>query len=655
MGVVRGAYPERVEEQPSALDAAAARTVGLIQRRLPQLRRRWEAIPQEVERHASDFAGRREEVLRQAARDLGPDLRERGFVDPLVARCFALVRETAEQHLSMRHYDVQLMGGWVLLHGMVAEMQTGEGKTLTAVLSATAAALAGLPVHVVTVNDYLARRDAENMGPVYQALGLSVGVIVAGMSPAERRAAYACDVTYCTNKEVGFDYLRDRILLRGRPGRLRLHLERMAGGLRTERLAHQGLHFAIVDEADSVLVDEARTPLVISTRESDATEEEICRVGLELAKALEPRRDFEIVGRERQIRLLRAGSERLARLGASHGGVWRGPRRREDLVKRALSALHLFHRDQHYLVHDGRVQIVDEYTGRVMKDRSWEHGLHQMIEVKEGVAVSGRQDAVARISYQRFFRRYLRLSGMTGTAREVAGELWSTYRLPVATIPTHRPTQRRGVGERIFATKREKWVAAVCRIRELHAEGRPVLVGTRSVAASEELAVRLEAAGIAHTVLNARQDGEEARIVALAGEPGRVTVATNMAGRGTDIRLAPGVARRGGLHVIATERHDARRIDRQLFGRCGRQGDPGTYEAIVSLEDDLVQHHAGALGARLLAQAPRAGERAEAWARRAVLRRAQRGAERAHSRMRRDLLKADLDLDSMLAFSGPPE
>jgi preprotein translocase subunit SecA len=278
-----------------------------------------------------------------------------------------------------------------------------------------------------------------------------------------------------------------------------------------------------------------------------------------------------------------------------------------------------------------------------------------MVEVKEGVAVSGRQDAVARISYQRFFRRYLRLAGMTGTAREVAGELWSTYRLPVATVPTHRPMQRFSAGERIFATKKQKWDATVRRIQEIHALGRPVLVGTRSVVASEELSSRLAAVGVTHRVLNARQNSEEAQIVGEAGERGRVTVATNMAARGTDIRLAPGVARRGGLHVIATERHDARRIDRQLFGRCARQGDPGSYEAIVSLEDDLIAHHAGRLGAGLLANAPRTGEHAELAVRRWVLRHAQHGAERVHLRMRRDLLKMDLELDTMLAFAGPPE
>jgi preprotein translocase subunit SecA len=476
-GVVRGAYPERIEERPNTLDEFGARLGGLVLRRLPQWRRTWERIPEQVERHAAEFAACSNDDLKQTAWQLRRVLRERGFEDPSVARSFALVRETASRVLDMRHYDVQLMGGWLLLQGTVTEMQTGEGKTITATLPACTAALAGVPVHIITVNDYLAQRDAENMGPVYEALGLSVGVVISGLPPAQRRQAYACDVTYCTNKEVGFDYLRDRILLRGRPGRLRLHLERLGGGLRHERLVHRGLHFAIVDEADSVLVDEARTPLVISSRESDPTEEELGRVALQLAGALEPRRDFEILGRERQVRLLRPGLEQLERLAAPHGGVWLGPRRREDLVSRALSALHLFHRDQHYLIHDGKVQIVDEYTGRVMKDRSWEHGLHQMIEVKEGVPVTGRQDAVARISYQRFLRRYLRLSGMTGTAREVAGELWSTYRLPVVTVPTHRPMQRRGVGERVASTRSAKWELVAHSVEERHKEGRPVLVG----------------------------------------------------------------------------------------------------------------------------------------------------------------------------------
>jgi preprotein translocase subunit SecA len=661
-GVVRGAYPEREDEQLSKLDELGARVVGAASRRARARLRRWRGIPELAAAHAKEFEAALDEGLLSAASELRKQLRERGFEDELVARSFALVRETAARAIGERHFDVQLIGGAVLLHGMVAEMETGEGKTLTATLPACTAALAGIPVHIVTVNDYLARRDAEWMGPIYKALGLSVGVIASGMQPAERRAAYACDVTYCTNKEVAFDYLKDRIVLKGRPSRLRLQIEELAGrsrAARGEALIHRGLHFAIVDEADSVLIDEARTPLIISDRRHDATEEEVYRTAVELARELEVDRDFEIDERERQIALLDAGCARLEEIAEPRGGIWTGRRRREELVRQALSALHLFQRDQQYLVKDDKVQIIDEYTGRTMQDRSWEYGLHQMIEVKEDVPVTGRQDTRARISYQRFFRRYLRLAGMTGTARETDGELWSVYRLPVVRIPTNRPLQRCDLGERVLPSADAKWRAVVARIGELHSVSRPVLVGTRSVKASETLSALLEEAGIPHRVLNARQDEEEAEIIARAGEPGRVTVATNMAGRGTDIRLAQGVAERGGLHVLATERHDARRIDRQLFGRCGRQGDPGSFEAMVSLEDELFQVCGDAVG-RWLAdlagrrparESPRIADALRGYA----LRRAQRTAGRLHSRMRRDLLKWDEQLESLLAFSGRRE
>jgi len=358
--------------------------------------------------------------------------------------------------------------------------------------------------------------------------------------------------------------------------------------------------------------------------------------------------------RERQVRLLEAGSHRLEQLAPAHGGLLSGRRRREELVRQALTALHLFQRDQHYLVAEEKVRIIDEYTGRVMPDRSWELGLHQMIEVKEGVPLSAQQETRARISYQRFFRRYLRLAGMTGTAREVAGEIQAVYGLPVVRIPTHRPLCRTGLGERVFATADAKWDAIVERIRELHATGRPVLVGTRSLEASETLSARLTAAELPHQVLNARQDREEAEIVQRAGELGRITVATNMAGRGTDIRLGPGVVELGGLHVIATERHDARRIDRQLYGRAGRQGDPGSFESIVSLEDELFQVHAGPIERRLVDAAQRRSGRADRGVALA-LSRCQRAAERRNARVRRDLLRHDRDRDTMLAFSGRPE
>jgi preprotein translocase subunit SecA len=650
---VRGAYPEREEERLSKLDELGERWAGVVARRMRGMRRPWQDVPELVSQQADGLEQLSDAELREAADALRPVLRREGFADEPVARAFALVREAATRTLGQRHFDVQLAGGWVLLHGMVAEMETGEGKTLTATLSVCAAALAGVPVHVVTVNDYLAARDAETMGPLYRMLGLSVGTVVSQMDTAARQGAYACDVTYCTNKQLVFDYLWDRISLEGSSSRTRLQIERLAGGpQRREKLIQRGLHFAIVDEADSVLVDEARTPLIISERGGDSLEQEIYVTAVELAGELERNVDFEIDDRERRVELLEAGRAKLAQQGEPLGGIWRGQLRRESLVGQALSALHCFRRDQHYLVQEDKIEIIDEYTGRVMPDRSWEHGLHQMIEVKEGVSVTGRQQPRARISYQRFFRRYLRLAGMTGTAREVAGELSSVYRLSVVRIPTNRPVLRRSEGERVLRSADEKWEAVTARIATLHDAGRPVLVGTRSVEASERLAALLTEAVLPHRVLNARQDQEEALIIREAGEPGRITVATNMAGRGTDICLAPGVAERGGLHVIATERHEAGRIDRQLFGRCGRQGDPGSHEAFASLEDDLFATHANALAHRIAEAALQRESRLARAALGLAMARSQRDAERLHSRMRRQLLEHDTRLEALLAFSG---
>jgi preprotein translocase subunit SecA len=534
-------------------------------------------------------------------------------------------------------------------------MDTGEGKTLTATLPACTAALAGMPVHIVTVNDYLAARDAEAMGPVYRALGLTVGVVKQGMDPDARRIAYGCDVTYCTNKELVFDYLKDRLVVGQMPSRTHLHLERLHDPETPQRLLLRGLHFAIVDEADSVLVDEARTPLIIAQRSDEAMERTVYEQALELASRLTEGEDFVADQAERSVRFTPRGEAKVADLAQPFGGLWLGRLRREAFVQQALTARHLFHREQHYLVHEDTVRIIDEYTGRVMPDRSWERGLHQMIEVKEGCPLGQRQDTLARISYQRFFRRYLRLAGMTGTAREVAGELWSVYRLGVVRIPTNRPTRRRRLSDQIHAAAEEKWQAVVRVIAEARQRGQSVLVGTRTVAASEHLSCLLTQHGLSHRVLNARQDGEEAAIIAEAGEPGRLTVATNMAGRGTDVRLGRGVAEVGGLHVIATERHDASRIDRQLFGRCGRQGDPGTCQAILSLEDELIMAQTGPFLRWVLRSVFSFGRSAPAWAGRALFWWTQRRAERTHARMRLAVLKMDEQLNTALAFAGRPE
>ena len=650
-----GAYAERRVRPRSPFDRFGDRVMAPLLRRRRASWRRWAGFPRLVDAQAQDLAERDDAALREAADDVRAALRQRRFEPPAVARAFALVREVAARTLGERHFDVQLVGGRVLLDGMIAEMETGEGKTLTATLAASTAALAGIPVHVVTVNDYLATRDAQWMAPIYRALGVSVGVVVHGMDNDARRAAYAADITYVTNKEIAFDYLRDRLVLGQRTGRISLQLERLAGDdARARRLVLRGLHYAIVDEADSVLIDEARTPLIISGGGRDRGESRVFSTALALADRLEAGSDFIIDPRDREVRLTDAGAARLDDVARPLGGVWRGRVRREELVRQALTARHLFHRDQHYLVHDDKVQIVDEFTGRVMADRSWEHGLHQLIEVKEACPVTAPHQSLARVSYQRFFTRYLRLAGMTGTAREVRGELWSVYRLALVSIPTNRRMRRTLEPDRMYVSEGDRWDAVVDRVVRVHESGRPILLGTRSVAASEHLSGLLDQAGLAHRVLNARQDAEEAQIVADAGQRGRITVATNMAGRGTDIRLGPGVGELGGLHVIATERHEARRIDRQLFGRSGRQGEPGSAEAILSLEDELLALH-GPRWRRLVAAFARADGSVPTWLARRVVALAQKAAERLHARMRGDLLRVDEQLESTLAFSGRPE
>jgi preprotein translocase subunit SecA len=649
-------YPEQAVARPGWLDKTADAIAAPLARRM---RARGAAATD-----IANLVAREQEPLRNAtlddigrgASELRIALRRDGLTETRVAQCFALVRAAAERTLGMRHFDCQLAGGWVMLNGMVAEMETGEGKTLTATLPAATAALAGMPVHIITVNDYLTARDAETMGPVYRALGLTVGTVVNGQSPEARRAAYACDVVYCTNKELTFDYLRDRLALGRQSSRAQLQIERLAGReSRASRLVLRGLYFGIVDEADSVLVDEARTPLIISGRSDQAPESEMFRAALETAARLSPGTDFVVDVRERSVHLTTAGQATLAQWAPSLPAAFQGRRRRDELVTQALVALNLFRRDEHYIVRDGKVQIIDEYTGRILPDRSWEQGLHQMIEAKEGVPLTGQQASVARMTYQRFFRRYLRLAGMTGTAREIGAELWSVYRLPVVKIPTNRPVRRRDLGTTVHRTAEEKWRAIAVRARELANAGRPVLIGTRSVAASEHVSAALAAAGLPHQLLNARQDKQEAEVVALAGQRGRITVATNMAGRGTDIKLGAGVAELGGLAVIATELHEARRIDRQLFGRAGRQGDPGSFESIVSVEDELPTTYASRPVRGLAAFFARRSGALSQPALRRLLRAAQARAERHHAAIRRDLLAADERLSDLLAFSGRGE
>ena len=654
--IAKGFYPERRTPKESRLDTAVISAFGNSTRWLRTRPARFGGMVERIHAYGETFRRMGEKELGEQVENVRRALSSDGLQPDGVARSFALVREFAAKRLDMRHFNVQVLGGLVLLNGMVAEMETGEGKTLTATLPACTAALAGIPVHIITVNDYLANRDANWMRPLYEAFGLSIGIITHGMSAEDRRKAYRCDVTYCTNKEVVFDYLKDRLLLGQRPGRIQMRLERLYGDrTRYDQLLLRGLPFAIVDEADSVLIDEARTPLIISGPADNTCEQQVYQQALDLSEKLIDDDDYTVDPTKRTVELTEEGKTRLRELAQPLGSLWLAKFHREDMVRQAIMAKHLFSRDREYIVQENTVQIVDEYTGRVMEGRTWERGLHQMIEAKEGCDITSQNETLARISYQRFFRRYLHLAGMTGTAQEVASELWTVYRLNVVSIPTNKPLARSSLPARIYRRAEEKWDHIIRKITLLHEQGRPVLVGTRSVAASEYLSTLLTEAGLPHRVLNARQDQEEAEIIAKAGQKDQITVATNMAGRGTDIALGPGVLELGGLHVLATEIHDSRRIDRQLFGRCGRQGDRGSFEAIASLEDDLfagyAEQPAGIMAQRWVDSASPFGK----WTGHLFTFYAQWASQRKHYQIRRDLLKFDESLESAIAFSGRGE
>ncbi len=655
-GLISGRYPERTDREDGWIDSGFNALQGFLAGLRINRRTGLQKVAAEIGCQGEALTALDDAQLKNLMVKLRRRLRSQGLSDPLCIRAFALIREIAGRTIHLRHYDAQLMSGWIMLHGKLAEMETGEGKTLAATLAAATAALAGIPVHVITVNEYLVERDAKAMAPLYGALGLTVGHVTQEMDPARRRAGYACDITYCTNKQVAFDYLRDRLVLGNSRSPLRLQLESAySDNNRLGQFLMRGLCFAIVDEADSVLIDEARTPLIL-TRNVDSTAEHAAyRKALDLAEPLENGRDFFLDPALRGVQLSQAGQRKLAGLQLPEDGLWQNTRRREELVCQALHALYLLKRDRDYLVHEGKVLIIDANTGRTMPDRSWERGLHQMVEAKEGCPLTDAREQLGRLTYQRFFRRYLHLAGMTGTAREVSSELWSVYGLRVRRIPLHRPCRRSELPARVYPRAEDKWAAIIASVRSLQDQGRPVLIGTGSVADSECLSRKLTSAGIVHQVLNARQDRQEAKIVATAGKPRQVTVATNMAGRGTDIPLAHEIAELGGLQVIAACCNDARRIDRQLSGRCARQGDPGSHQVIVSLEDEIVRQNCHPRLIKFL-QSRRTGcgfiwRKLNLY----IFRRAQRRIERRYRDARHALLKHERRAGRLLAFSGHME
>ncbi|MBL9126615.1 MAG: hypothetical protein JNL97_03155, partial [Verrucomicrobiales bacterium] len=599
---------KRAEPLPEGLDLGVHDWIGRWRRR-PGCRGPLERIAEAATAAAPRFEALRDHDLRLQLSEGRAVFRRGGEVpDDLMISALAGLREAARRTLHLHPFPVQIVGALALHRGYLAEMATGEGKTLTAGLAAVLAGWHGRPVHVVTANDYLVQRDAAWLEPLYTFAGIRVGHVVGGMSPDERRRGYLADVTYVTAREILADFLRDRLLMDSLADPTRRRIRSLTHPAATQRrlagLVLRGLHTAIIDEADSLLIDEAVTPLIISRPVPNPRLRDATLQARDVARLLAPDVHYRVNLRYREIELTPEGEAVVGEASRNLPAVWQGRDRRLELVRQALSARELFLPEKQYVVDQGKIVIVDESTGRPQPMRSWQQGLHQAIEAKEDVALTEPSETAARMSFQRFFRLYHRLSGMTGTAVEAAGEFWRIYGLPVLRIPTHRPCIRRRLPDRYFATSAAKWEAVVEAIRNVHATGRPVLVGTRTVAASQRLARFLEAHGMEFRLLNAVHHADEATTIAMAGEPRRVTIATNMAGRGTDIRLGSGVAAMGGLHVIATERHESGRVDRQLMGRAARQGDPGSAQLFASAEDDLVRRYLPTRLQSLVGRAP---------------------------------------------------
>ena len=554
---------------------------------------RWASLLPKIAALEPELQELKDEQLRKRSLSLQYRAKSGEPLTRLLVEGYALVREAARRSVNMRHFDVQILGGIAIFHRSIVEMQTGEGKTLTATLPLYLHALMGRGAQLATVNDYLARRDADWMRPVYQMLGMSVGVIETQMSQPQRREAYACDITYGTAKEFGFDFLRDRLLLR----RIGEGQTDLLGGMlgrgqaaADEKPVQRDPYFALVDEADSILIDEARTPLIISAlpTEEEKLAVECYKWSTSVIHEFVEDDDYEYDHEKKTAELTREGRQKVRLLPKPPELDTVGMVNIYQYIERAILVDREYFLDRQYVVRDGEIVIVDEFTGRLAEGRKWRDGIHQAVEAKQGVEVTVATGQAARITIQDYFLRYEHLGGMTGTAMGSARELHRIYRCHVMPIPTNKPAIRQRLPDRVFGAADLKWAAVVEEICQMHALGRPVLIGTRSIDKSEIISKLLDGLGIEHQVLNANFVAEEADIVARAGLPGKVTVSTNMAGRGTDIKLGEGMAELGGLHVICTEMHDASRIDRQLIGRCGRQGDPGTFRQYLALDDDLV-------------------------------------------------------------------
>ncbi|MEZ6090450.1 MAG: preprotein translocase subunit SecA [Pirellulaceae bacterium] len=613
--------------------------------------RRWQRDLQQIEQWEPTLLKESDDQIRKRSLALRYRAKSGETLGALMPEAYALVREAGRRTMGMRHYQVQMIGGMALHEGCIAEMQTGEGKTLTATLPLYLHSLAGKGSHLATVNDYLAKRDAEWMTPLFQALGVSVGIIQTECDQGQRRTAYGSDVTYGTAKEFGFDFLRDRLLLRAQN---RLQSDFLGDGESNfvggggDKPVMRGVHFCLVDEADSILIDEARTPLIIGSIE-DQVREQIVQTyqwAAQFAPDFVEHEHYDIDPDTKQFELSSRGRQKVRSLPKPDLVRTVGLVDLYEFIERAVKVYQEFFLDRQYVVRDDEIVIVDEFTGRLAEGRKWRDGIHQAIEAKEGIEISVPTGQAARITIQDLFLRYRHLAGMTGTAATSARELRKIYRTPVVRVPTNRPPQRVRMKDKVFGDIRSKFVAIVDEVVEMHDKGRPVLIGTRSIDKSEMLSKMLDEKGIHHEVLNANKVAEEAEIVARAGKRGRVTVATNMAGRGTDIKVDKDVEADGGIHVICTELHDAARIDRQLIGRCGRQGDQGSYRQYLALDDDILKNGFGPVkAARWKQQGASSNSSFQSY--NALFRKAQLKVERKHFRDRMVLLHHERERKKM--------
>ena len=654
-GIKLGAYPQRQESQLTQLEETFQRLLLGIRTSLSPGIYTQKFIVRQVNRYQQSLRDCSEQELSLAIAELRSQLHQHQMAKHLVIKSFAVIREVAFRTLGKRHYDVQLFGGWIMINGMLAEMETGEGKTLATTLPACTAALAGIPVHVITANDYLAARDAKIMAPLYERLGLTASSVVDGMQTAVRQTNYQADIVHTTNKQITFDYLRDRIEMGDDTLFYQSQYKLIQGRQKTQgqpEFLLRGLCFALVDEADSVLIDEAKTPLIITKTIESEDKTTFYNDALSLASKLLENEDYIVNYKDRTVEISLQGQETLAGLSDSVDKSLHQKRQRESAVKQALLAQLFYKLNHQYVISDGKIQIVDESTGRIMADRSWEQGLHQMIEAKEKCVISELREPLARISYQRFFGQYLMLGGASGTVKEVSSELGRVYGLRVFKVLTNKPSQRKMLGEKIYRNIETKKQVLIARIHSLLKQNRAILIGTSSVEESEQVSKWLELESIKHRVLNDKQDKHEAQIIAQAGQQRAITIATNIAGRGTDIELGKGVAQAGGLHVIALSRNNSRRVDRQLYGRSARQGDLGSAEAILSMQDSsLVEFYSPTMlrffSAFCFGKKPIAGALS-----RFILYFPQHRNESKQGKMRRLLTKQDQKLRRILAFSG---